>query len=535
LSRYAVQPATRLLSVDETEATRDALGGAVPERTLPTRTYGRVVALLAAVAVLAGATPEPRSPLQRPGPGAGAAGQADRGEGHRDSPGAGPPARARQGSGVDGDRLLDRLRQLREFGGTDAGGTHRVAYSPEDLAAREYVSGLMREAGLEVSTDLAGNLVGTRPGTEPGLAPLMLGSHIDTVPDGGSFDGTVGSMAAIEAVLTLHEAGIDTRHPLEVLIFQNEEGGKTGSRALVGEVEPDELDLVTASGNTIRKGIRLLGGDPRRLEEARRRPGSVAAYLELHVEQGAVLETADIDVGVVEGIVGIKRWTVTLEGFTNHAGTTPMEVRRDALVGAARFIREVDRVARQTPGRQVATVGRISASPGAPNVIPGRVTLSLEIRDLEMDKIDAVYGEIRDRAEGIREDSGVTFSFDRFYVSRAAPTDPRIRELVTEAAEELGLSTLQMPSGAGHDAQSIARLGPVGMIFVPSVNGISHSPREYSEPEDIVAGADVLLQTLLKLDAAAWLTPRQVPRPRRLPRADRRTRLPAGGSLHSTG
>lgn len=455
-----------------------------PFPSTPFHRYG-AVALLASTVLLAGSTAalEPMAPAPVP------AGE---------TPSQG-------GVRVDGDRLLGWLRRLRDFGGTAAGGTHRVAYGPEDVAAREWVAGLMREAGLEVSTDLAGNLVGRRRGTGSGLAPLMLGSHIDTVPDGGSYDGTVGALGAVEVARTLADHGLETRHPLELVVFQNEEGGKTGSRALIGAVEPGELEIVTASGRTIREGIRLLGGDPERLGEARRRPGSVAAYLELHVEQGAVLETEGVDVGVVEGIVGIKRWTVTLDGFANHAGTTPMHGRRDALVAASRFVLAVDRVARETPGRQVATVGRIRAAPGAPNVIPGEVTLSLEIRDLEMAKIDAVHDIIREEAAGIQRDSGVAFSFDRFYVSRAAPTDERIRDLVAEAAAELGLSSLRMPSGAGHDAQSIARLGPVGMIFVPSVDGISHSPRERSEPEDVVAGADVLLRALLKLDAAPWL------------------------------
>jgi N-carbamoyl-L-amino-acid hydrolase len=204
---------------------------------------------------------------------------------------------------------------------------------------------------------------------------------------------------------------------------------------------------------------------------------------------------------VVEGIVGIKRWNVTIDGFANHAGTTPMDQRRDAMLGAGRFIDAVHRTARRIPGRQVATVGRLQALPGAPNVIPGRVVLSLEIRDLAMEKIDTVYEAIRDEGRAIGEETGTTFAFDQFYVSRAAPTDERLRRLVAAAAADLGLTFMRMPSGAGHDAQSIALLAPVGMIFVPSRNGISHSPGEYSDPDDIVAGIDVLLHTLLAVDA----------------------------------
>lgn len=194
----------------------------------------------------------------------------------------------------------------------------------------------METAGLEVSIDGVGNLIGRRAGSDPSLAPIMLGSHIDTVPDGGSYDGQVGSIGAIEVVHTLVDHGVVTQHPLEVAIFINEEGGKTGSRALIGEVEPDELGVMTASGMTIGEGIRRLGGDPDNLAAVRRRQSSVAAYLELHIEQGAVLYNQGIDIGVVEGIVGIKRWDVMFRGFANHAGTTPMDDRRDALVAAAR-------------------------------------------------------------------------------------------------------------------------------------------------------------------------------------------------------
>ncbi|MCH7473971.1 MAG: Zn-dependent hydrolase [Gemmatimonadetes bacterium] len=402
---------------------------------------------------------------------------------------------------VDGRRVNGHLRELAEFGKNAQGGISRVAYSEADLAGREYVMGLMRAAQLDPSIDAAGNIIGRRAGRDPTLPPLMLGSHIDSVPEGGNYDGQVGSMAAIEVAHTLADHALVTRHPLEVAIFQNEEGGKTGSRALSGEVEPAEFDLVTRSGLTIGEGIGAIGGDRSRFASVRRRPGSIAAYLELHIEQGAILDKGDIDIGVVEGIVGIKRWRVTVEGFANHAGTTPMDDRQDALLAASRFVDAVNRVVTEMPGRQVGTVGQLTAEPGAPNVVPGRVTLSVEIRDLEMDKIDAVYRGVEAEGHRIGEQTGTTFDFEQFYTSYAAPTDERIRRLVAEAAGELALTSLRMPSGAGHDAQSIALLAPVGMIFIPSVDGISHSPREFSHPEDVENGANVLLRTLLKLDA----------------------------------
>ena len=405
---------------------------------------------------------------------------------------------------VDGERLNRMLTDFRQFGGTPDGGTTRLAYSDEDLAGREYAAGVMRQAGLDVATDLAGNLVGRRLGTDPALRgrPIIVGSHLDTVPQGGSFDGQVGSAAAFEAARVLHDHGFALRRPLEVVVFQNEEGGKTGSRALVGRVEPFELEIETASGFTIREGIKRLGGDPGRLAEARRQPGSMAGFLELHIEQGAYLEATGTQIGVVEGIVGIRRWNVVATGVANHAGTTPMDQRRDALVAVADFVRAVHEVASTTEGRQVAPVGRIEALPGAPNVVPGVVRASLEVRDLSMAKIDSVFAEIESRTRRIGEARGVDLAFDRFYESLAAPTDERFRQAVEESADSLGYSHARMPSGAGHDAQSMAELGPVGMIFVPSRSGISHSPLEHTEPDDVVRGANVLLRSVVALDEA---------------------------------
>jgi N-carbamoyl-L-amino-acid hydrolase len=222
--------------------------------------------------------------------------------------------------------------------------------------------------------------------------------------------------------------------------------------------------------------------------------------VELHIEQGAILDREKIDIGVVTGIVGINWWDVTIEGFANHAGTTPMDQRRDAMLAAARFTDMVNRVVTSMPGRQVGTVGRIQAFPGAPNVIPGRVILSLELRDLDSAKIETLYQKIRVEAEKIGRKTGTEFSFKGINVNIPAPTDAAVRAMISQSARELGLSSKLMPSGAGHDAQDMAKLGPMGMIFIPSVGGISHSPKEFSRPEDITNGANVLLHTLMKLD-----------------------------------
>jgi beta-ureidopropionase / N-carbamoyl-L-amino-acid hydrolase len=411
------------------------------------------------------------------------------------------PLRFPQGTlRVNGERVGEHILKLAEFGKNPQGGVSRVAYSDADKQGREYVLGLMKAAGLEVNIDAAGNLIGRRAGTENNLKPLLIGSHIDTVPEGGNYDGVVGSMGAIEVAQTLAEQNVKLRHPLEVVIFQNEEGGLIGSRAMDGELTEQELDLVSRSGKTIREGIKFIGGDPAKLSEVKRNKGDIAAYLELHIEQGNTLDTEKINIGVVEGIVGINWWDVTIEGFANHAGTTAMNNRQDALLAAAKFIEAVNRVVTSVPGRQVGTVGRINAFPGAPNVIPGKVVLSLELRDLDAAKIKMLYDKIREEVEKIATASKTKFEFKEINVNIPAPTDTRIRSLISDAARELGLTTKMLPSGAGHDAQDMARLGPVGMIFVPSVGGISHSPREFSHPADITNGANVLLHTLLKLD-----------------------------------
>ncbi len=402
---------------------------------------------------------------------------------------------------VDQGRLEATIMSLAEFGVMENGETNRVAFSDADLAGRAYIISLMQVSGLDVSVDFAGNITGKRAGKDPSKKPIGFGSHIDMVPNGGNYDGCVGSLAAIEVIRSLNEAEIQTEHPLEVFIFSNEEGGVMGSRALVGDLKKEALNVKNSTGFTMREGINRIGGDADRIAEVERPEGSLAAFLELHIEQGGILDREQIDIGVVEGIVGIKWWDVSIQGFANHAGTTPMALRKDALLAAAKFIIAVNEVTNSFKGKQVGTVGRIAALPGAPNVIPGEVVVSLEIRDLSSEKIVNLFKAMEQRAKDIENETGTEFTFTPIDATSApALTDPRIQALITEEVKALGLSSKQMQSGAGHDAQDMAKIVPVGMIFVPSVNGISHSPKEYTFPEDMANGANVLLRTLLAID-----------------------------------
>jgi N-carbamoyl-L-amino-acid hydrolase len=404
---------------------------------------------------------------------------------------------------VNAQRLEQRIMKLAEFGKTEKGNM-RVAFSDFDLKGRDYVMSLMREAGLTVRIDAAGNIIGRRVGTDPKLPPILFGSHIDCVPNGGYYDGNVGSVGAIEVAQVLFDNKVPTRHPLEVVVFANEEGGLIGSRGMIGELHEPALNVVTHSGKTVREGIKFVGGNPEKLAEAMRKKGDITAFIELHIEQGGILEEKRINIGVVEGIVGINWWNVVVEGFANHAGTTPMNKRHDALLAAARFVVAVNKVVTSVPGRQVGTVGRISAEPGAPNVIPGKATMSLELRDLSAETIQDLFKKIQHEARVISLESGVTFTFVPIEpASIPAPTDVRMRTLIAESAQELGLTYQLMPSGAGHDAQDMARIAPTGMIFVPSAGGISHSPQEFTRPEDMANGANVLLRTILKIDRGA--------------------------------
>jgi len=405
------------------------------------------------------------------------------------------------GLSVNGQRIESRIFELAKFGREENGHGYRVAYTKGDIEGRAWFMELMKKAGLDPTIDTAGNIIGKRKGKNASLKPIGFGSHIDMVPDGGNYDGTLGSISALEIIEILNENNVVTEHPLEVIIFGNEEGGTIGSKAMVGGITTDGLQQKSQSGSTMAEGIKAIGGNPENIQSCIRKKGDFHAWVELHIEQGGILEKEKIQIGVVEGIVGIVHWEVTVEGFANHAGSTPMNMRQDALLAASKLILAVNEVINSVKGNQVGTVGKIAVQPGAYNVIPGKVVLGLEIRDLSSEKIEMLFSSIERRAATIGKASKTSISFVRQpNESKPALTNKALQQTINTSAKALGFSTKFMQSGAGHDSQHIASIAPAAMIFIPSVGGISHSPKEFSTATDMANGANVLLQTILKLD-----------------------------------
>jgi N-carbamoyl-L-amino-acid hydrolase len=398
--------------------------------------------------------------------------------------------------------MQSRIEALSKFGANPQGGVSRLGFSEADIEGRAYIMELMKAAGLEVRIDAGGNIIGRRKGRNNDLPVILFGSHIDSVPEGGNYDGDVGVIGALECIELLNANNIITEHPLEVVVFSEEEGGLTGSQAMSGGLGQDDLDRVTTSGKTVRQGINDIGGDADNIHTAERSKDELLVYLELHIEQGGVLDQKHIDIGIVQGIVGIEQWQVTFTGKANHAGTTPMNMRQDALIAASKFVLAVNRIVTSIPGTQVGTVGIINAEPGAPNVIPGKVTATLEMRELSRDKMLKLHAQIVEETKKLASENSVSVEFRSQNLDiYPALSDSGIMKLIASSATELGFSHQEMPSFAGHDAQDLAKITRMAMIFVPSKDGISHSPQEYTAPQDMANGASVLLRTILKIDA----------------------------------
>lgn len=409
---------------------------------------------------------------------------------------------------VDAGRLWGRLEALAAITESERPWTRR-SFTPRFLEGRECLAREFATAGLAVSIDAGGNLIGRREGREPGRRPVLMGSHSDTVPSGGRYDGVLGVLCALEVAQTLHEAGHELAQPLEVIDFLAEEPSEfglscVGSRAIGGALSAADLQRRRLDGISLAEGIAYVGGDPDSVLSIARGAGSTAAYLEVHIEQGRVLESEGIDIGIVTDIVGIRRekWIVT--GRADHAGATPMNLRHDALVGASIIIREASVAAGETvhhPQPLVATIGHMTVEPNAANAVPGRVTMTLEVRSGDDAAVRRFGSDLWHRIGP--EISSLGLEVTRQEISHALPTscDEQITRSIDEAAAELGLSSRRMPSGAGHDGVFVARTGPIGMIFVPCLDGRSHAPEESITSEQAAAGAQVLLQALLKLDA----------------------------------
>ena len=405
---------------------------------------------------------------------------------------------------INGPRLNQTLEELGHLG-ESSDGMDRVAYSPEDVLGRDYSINLMKDAGLETRIDTAGNIIGRVNGVDNSLPAIAIGSHTDTVPKGGKYDGALGVMAAIEVMRTLRERGHHTRHPVEVINFTNEEGTRfhrwlVGSRSMSGMLEQEDLDAVDDNGYGLGPCLYDIGGDMSRIGESARKPGELAAYFELHIEQGPYLHNSGTPIGVVTGITGRAVFEVEIEGKANHAGTTPMSARRDALVSASKLVLDIQKMAAEQEICRVSTVGSIKAVPNAVNVIPGSASIGLEFRDTDMKALEAAEHQLRLLTEKTMTNDEVKVNVERHRFTESVPITKEMQALVAEAAENCGFEWEPQASGAGHDAQAIANIAPVAMIFVPSVDGISHSKEEYSTPEDCTNGTQVLLELLLLAD-----------------------------------
>lgn len=403
------------------------------------------------------------------------------------------------------DRIQRDILALSRITSSTESGYTRLSFTDEDRRAREYIARLMEEeARLTVSIDPVGNLIGRRKGKKEKPA-LLLGSHLDTVRGGGRFDGVSGVIGALEVARRFEEKGTDNIHPVEVVAFIAEEpsafGLSTiGSRGMAGKLSRELLESLTdGEGKTLENAIRDIGGDPSNISKAKRSSKDVLTYLELHIEQGPHLYSKNIPIGVVTGIVGISRGKVEILGKNDHSGTTSMDVRKDALVGGSEAVLALERVCSELAG-VVGTVGRVEVFPNSSNVIPGRMILDMEIRSLSEDLLRQAASSFREALEWTREKRGVQILFEIGISSKPVIFDSSIVRRMTRVCEQLGIPHAKLISGAGHDANHLAEVAPAGMIFVPSKEGRSHCPEEWTEFEQICLGTEVLACTLAGID-----------------------------------
>ncbi|NMA01224.1 MAG: M20 family metallo-hydrolase [Clostridia bacterium] len=406
---------------------------------------------------------------------------------------------------VNRQRLEKDFNNIAQFGSLEKGGVTRLAFTPEDMKVREYLKEVMEELGLTISIDAFGNMRGRRDGRE-NLPPVIIGSHLDTVPEGGHFDGVVGVIGALEVIRVLNENNIITKRPVEVINFSCEEssrfGGATlGSKAMAGKIGIDDLKKYKdKAGISLYEELESKGFRPNDIASAQIGTGDIYAFVELHIEQGPVLEANNIPIGIVTSIAAPTRFKVIIEGRADHSGNTPMGLRKDALAAASELVLGVEKIAREEAGENtVGTVGYLYVQPGAMNVVPGKVELGIDIRDINSeDKLKAVDAVKRLMGE-IAATRGVKVDYEILTHDEPVSLAEKVINTIEVTAQEKDIPYIKMPSGAGHDAMHMADIAQAGMIFIPSINGISHNIAENSKMEDIVQGTELLLAVTIKL------------------------------------
>ncbi|WP_394141681.1 Zn-dependent hydrolase [Cytobacillus oceanisediminis] len=398
---------------------------------------------------------------------------------------------------INVNRLLKHLQDLSQIGRNElTGGINRFSFTPEEQQAIELVTSYMEEAGMTITVDAVGNVIGTYG---EGSETIMLGSHIDTVPEGGKYDGALGVLAAIEVVQTVQQLSLSKK--IEVAAFKDEEGtrfgfGLIGSRAVAGLLAYEHLQKTDASGISIEEAMKQSQLSPLPLEKIKR--NDIQAYLEMHIEQGKVLENEELPVGIVTGIAAPLWLEVTVTGVSAHAGATPMPIRKDALAAASEMILAIEQMFNDRTN-SVTTVGKLNVEPNGVNVIPGRVTFTIDIRDIDEQKISTLEGSILRQMQKIAERRKVTLKTKMLQLVKPAKTDPMLQQQLANSIEKQGVRPYSLISGAGHDAMNISAVAPIGMLFVRSKDGISHNPLEYSSDEDIVIATNIFYDTVVGL------------------------------------
>jgi hydantoinase/carbamoylase family amidase len=407
---------------------------------------------------------------------------------------------------INKERLKNHFEELAKIGYiSEKEGNTRLPFTPQEREAADLVKSYMEAAGLVTRYDQFGNLFGVLPGSDPTARKVMSGSHVDTVISGGKFDGTVGTLSAIEAMQVIKENNIPHKHTLEACVFISEEsarfgGGTLGSRAYIGKYTRADLDKLKDKDNiTLAQALKEYGFDPDKLDTVKEDPSTIKCFVELHIEQSIILEESGIQIGVVDQIAAPTNLRLTIKGRSGHAGATPMWLRKDPFTAAAEIVLEVERVA-QTIGKEtVGTVGEVYVKPNAINVIPGEVVLGLDIRDVTYERKQAAVKQVLDFVQEVARRRHVTIDVDMIADQNPEKTNKDIVELISGTCDKLGISRMNITSGAYHDALNMAAITDIGMIFVPSIKGISHAPEEYTPFDDICRGAQVLVEVLAEL------------------------------------